>query len=87
VHIQQRGFLNPIVRTADEPMFTVPGILLEFVSTPDQNGGNLSVMRGAEAFRGRRTLSILDGLTIRERDRRDTSWDELVGSQLGRRRL
>ena len=45
MQIQQRGFLNPIIRTADEPMFTVLGILLQFVSTPDQNGGNLSVMR------------------------------------------
>jgi quercetin dioxygenase-like cupin family protein len=26
-------------------MFTVLGIPLQFVSTPDQNGGNLSVMR------------------------------------------
>ena len=26
-------------------MFTVVGILLQFVSTPDQNGGDLSVMR------------------------------------------
>jgi quercetin dioxygenase-like cupin family protein len=43
--MQQRGFLNPTVRTADEPMFTVLGILLQFVSTPDQNRGNLSVMR------------------------------------------
>jgi quercetin dioxygenase-like cupin family protein len=46
VHIQQRGFLNPVINTTDEPMFTVLGILLQFVSTADQNGGNLSVMRG-----------------------------------------
>lgn len=40
------GLLNPVVRTADAPMHAVVGTLLQFVSTPEQNGGNLSVMRG-----------------------------------------
>ena len=40
-----RGLLNRVVRTADTPMFAVVGTLLQFVSTPDQNGENLSVMR------------------------------------------
>jgi quercetin dioxygenase-like cupin family protein len=39
------GLLNPAVRTADAPMFAVVGTLVQFVSTPDQNGANLSVMR------------------------------------------
>jgi quercetin dioxygenase-like cupin family protein len=42
----RRGLLNRVVPTADAPMFAVVGTLLQFVSTPDQNGGNLSVMRG-----------------------------------------
>jgi quercetin dioxygenase-like cupin family protein len=42
----KRGFLNPIIRPTDEPTFAVLGTLLQFVSTPDQNGGSLSVMRG-----------------------------------------
>jgi len=46
MHTQKRGLLNPVIRTANEPMFAVVGTLLQFVSTPDQNGGNLSVMRG-----------------------------------------
>ena len=36
------GLLNPVVRTADAPMYAVVGTLLQFVSTPEQNGGNLS---------------------------------------------
>lgn len=39
------GLINRVVRAADEPMFAVVGTLLQFVSTPDQNSGNLSVMR------------------------------------------
>ena len=39
------GLINRVVRAADAPMFAVVGTLLQFVSTPDQNGGNLSVMR------------------------------------------
>jgi hypothetical protein len=46
MHTHKRALLNPVVRTTDEPMFAVVGISLQFVSTPDQNGGNLSVMRG-----------------------------------------
>ena len=42
----KRGFLNPIIRPTDEPTFAVLGTLLQFVSTPDQNGGSLSVMLG-----------------------------------------
>jgi quercetin dioxygenase-like cupin family protein len=42
----KKGLLNPIVHTTDEPMYAVVGTLLQFVSTPDRNGGNLSVMRG-----------------------------------------
>jgi quercetin dioxygenase-like cupin family protein len=41
----KKGLFNPVIKTTDEPMFTVVGILLQFVSTPDQNGGDLSVMR------------------------------------------
>jgi len=43
------GLLNPVIRTAGEPLFAVVGTLLQFVSSPDQNGGNLSVMRGGIA--------------------------------------
>jgi quercetin dioxygenase-like cupin family protein len=46
MHPQKRGLFNPVIRTTDEPMLAVIGILLQFVSTPDQNGRNLSVMRG-----------------------------------------
>jgi quercetin dioxygenase-like cupin family protein len=46
MHPPKRGLLNPVIRTTDEPMFAVVGILLQFISTPDQNGGSLSVMRG-----------------------------------------
>jgi mannose-6-phosphate isomerase-like protein (cupin superfamily) len=46
MHTHKRGLLNPVIRTADEPTFAVVGTLLQFVSTPDQNGGSLSVMRG-----------------------------------------
>jgi quercetin dioxygenase-like cupin family protein len=45
VHISQKGIFNPVIETADEPMFTVVGILLQFVSTPAQNCADLSVMR------------------------------------------
>ncbi|HEY4047921.1 MAG TPA: cupin domain-containing protein [Acidobacteriaceae bacterium] len=44
MYTQIRGLLNPVIRTTDEPMFAVLGILVQFVSTPDQNRGNLSVM-------------------------------------------
>jgi len=46
MHTQKRGLLNPVIRTTDEPIFAVVGILLQFISTPDQNGGGLGVMRG-----------------------------------------
>ena len=45
MHTSHRGAFNAIIKTMDEPMFTVAGILLQFVSTPHQNGGDLSVMR------------------------------------------
>ena len=45
MHTSQKGLFNPVIKTTDEPMFTVAGILLQFVSTPDQNSGGLSVMR------------------------------------------
>ena len=40
-----KGFLNPVVHTTDAPMFSVVGTRLQFVSTPEQNGSNISVMR------------------------------------------
>lgn len=40
------GHVNPIVRSAVEPMFAVVGTLLQFVSSPEQNNADLSVMRG-----------------------------------------
>jgi quercetin dioxygenase-like cupin family protein len=46
MHTDKRGLLNPVIRTTDEPTFAVVGTLLQFLSTPDQNGGSLSVMRG-----------------------------------------
>jgi quercetin dioxygenase-like cupin family protein len=46
MHPQKGGLLNLVIRTTDEPMFAVVGILLQFISTPYQNGGSLSVMRG-----------------------------------------
>jgi quercetin dioxygenase-like cupin family protein len=45
MHTQQRRLFNPVIKTTGEPMFTVVGVLLQFVSTPDQNGGDLGVMR------------------------------------------
>jgi quercetin dioxygenase-like cupin family protein len=41
-----RVVLNTIVPASEQPMFTVVGTLLQFVSTPEQNRANLSVMRG-----------------------------------------
>jgi hypothetical protein len=38
--------LNAIVPASEQPTFAVVGTLLQFVSTPEQNGANLSVMRG-----------------------------------------
>jgi hypothetical protein len=46
MHTHKRGLLNPVIRTGDEPTFAVVGTLLQFLSTPDQNGASLSVMRG-----------------------------------------
>lgn len=46
MHTHKRGLLNPVIRTTDEPRFAVGGTVLQFVSTPVQNGRNLSVMRG-----------------------------------------
>ena len=46
MHTHKRGLLNPVIRTTDEPTFAVVGTLLQCVSTPDQNGGSLSVMHG-----------------------------------------
>ena len=42
----QTSHVNRIVRTAVEPMYSVVGTLLQFVSTPEQNGADVSVMRG-----------------------------------------
>ena len=41
-----RLVLDAIVRDSEQPMFTVVGTLLQFVSTPEQSRANLSVMRG-----------------------------------------
>jgi quercetin dioxygenase-like cupin family protein len=41
-----RVVLERIVPASEQPMFTVVGTLLQFVSTPEQNRANLSVMRG-----------------------------------------
>lgn len=38
--------LGAIICASEQPMFSVVGTLLQFVSTPEQNGANLSVMRG-----------------------------------------
>jgi len=38
--------MNTIVHSAEEPTVAVVGTLLQFISTPEQNGGNISVMRG-----------------------------------------
>ncbi len=38
--------MNSIIHSAEEPMFAVVGTLLQFISTPEQNRSNLSVMRG-----------------------------------------
>ncbi len=38
--------LDTIVRASEQPMFAVVGTLLQFVSIPEQNRANLSVMRG-----------------------------------------
>ena len=46
MHSPRTGLLNPVVRTTDTQLFAVVGTLLQFVSTPDQSGANLSVMRG-----------------------------------------
>jgi len=37
---------NSVVHASEQPTYAVVGTLLQFVSTPEQNGGNLSVMRG-----------------------------------------
>jgi len=38
--------MNAIIHSAEEPLFAVVGTLLQFVSTPEQNRANVSVMRG-----------------------------------------
>jgi hypothetical protein len=38
--------MNAIIHSAEEPLFAVVGTLLQFVSTPEQNRANMSVMRG-----------------------------------------
>lgn len=38
--------MNSVVHAAEQPTYAVVGTLLQFVSTPERNGGNLSVMRG-----------------------------------------
>jgi len=38
--------MNAIIHSEVEPLFAVVGTLLQFVSTPEQNRANVSVMRG-----------------------------------------
>jgi quercetin dioxygenase-like cupin family protein len=38
--------MNIIVHAAKEPTVAVVGTLLQFISTPERNGGNMCVMRG-----------------------------------------
>ena len=40
------GLLNTVIGVANQPMFSVVGTLLQFISTPEQNRANLSVMIG-----------------------------------------
>jgi len=44
--------MNAIIHSAEEPLFAVVGTLLQFVSTPEQNRANVSVMRGGIPPRG-----------------------------------
>jgi len=37
---------NTVVHAAEEPTFAVVGTLLQHISTPEQGGGNIAVMRG-----------------------------------------
>jgi len=40
------GLVNKVLGAADQPVFSVLGTLLQFVSTPEQNRARLSVMLG-----------------------------------------
>ena len=41
-----RGVVNKVLSAADQPAFSVVGTVLQFLSTPEQNRANLSVMLG-----------------------------------------
>jgi len=41
-----QALMNSVVHATEQPTYAVVGTLLQFVSTPERNGGNLSVMRG-----------------------------------------
>jgi len=40
-----QALMNSVVHSAQQPTYAVVGTLLQFVSAPERNGGNLSVMR------------------------------------------
>ena len=40
------GLLRTVIKASNQPMFSVVGTLLQFISTPEQNRANLSVMIG-----------------------------------------
>ena len=40
-----QALMNSVIHAAEQPTYAVVGTLLQFVSTPERNGGNLSVMR------------------------------------------
>ena len=40
------GLVNAVTGAASQPVFSVVGTLLQFISPPEQNRGNLSVMIG-----------------------------------------
>ena len=46
MHTAFESHMNTIVDAAKEPTVAVVGTLLQFISTPERNGGNISVMRG-----------------------------------------
>jgi quercetin dioxygenase-like cupin family protein len=46
MRIGTQTLMNSVVHAAEQPTYAVVGTLLQFVSTPERNGGNLSVMRG-----------------------------------------
>jgi len=46
MRIGTQALMNSVVHATEQPTYAVVGTLLQFVSTPERNGGNLSVMRG-----------------------------------------